>query len=151
MVTRRRGPWRSFPTGGAPRRGLELNTLVERWEEVVAAVRTDGRAMLASALERSLPVAVSGRGDIMLELDEQNEILDQAIVSGAAQLTLVIGALFGGAPRVSVRRAGVVAGSATAPRRLTEGAVKEERLAHLRKRDPLLASAIDALDLELME
>jgi hypothetical protein len=37
------------------------------------------------------------------------------------------------------------------PRRVTEESVRSERLAMLRKRDPSLDIAVDALDLELLD
>jgi len=38
-----------------------------------------------------------------------------------------------------------------APRRLSEEAVKADRMAMLRKQSPLLDAAVDALDLELLD
>jgi hypothetical protein len=37
------------------------------------------------------------------------------------------------------------------PKRLTAEAVKAEQVASLRRRDPVLGAAIDALDLELLD
>jgi len=49
----------------------DLNVVVERWDEVVAHLRSAGRAILAAALERALPVAVSGTGSVTLELEDE--------------------------------------------------------------------------------
>jgi len=38
-----------------------------------------------------------------------------------------------------------------APRRVTEEEIRAQRIASLRKRDPVLGAAIDALDLELLD
>jgi len=38
-----------------------------------------------------------------------------------------------------------------APRRLSEEAVKADRMAMLRRQSPLLDAAVDALDLELLD
>lgn len=97
-----------------------------------------------------MPVAVSGRGDVTLELE--GDLHQQAIASGMDDVLAGIRSFFSGATRIIVRVAassGPVADGA--PRRLTQEAVKEQRLALLRKRDPALDAAVDALDLELLE
>jgi hypothetical protein len=55
---------------------------------------------------------------------------------------------FGGVQRVAVRPA---TGDATPPARLTDEMVRSERLTALRRRDPVLGAAIDALDLDLAD
>ncbi len=124
---------------------LSLNRLVERWSEIIDSLRAEGRNMLAAVLERGGPVAVNGRGEILLELDDAQGN-EQAISNGAGHLLAAIGAIMNGASRVSVRPAVPVA-----PKRLTEESLKSERLAKLRKRDPALDAAVDALDLELID
>ena len=49
---------------------LELNRLVEQWGEIVAGVRRDRSAVLAAALDRAMPLAVSARGEVTLEPEE---------------------------------------------------------------------------------
>jgi hypothetical protein len=49
--------------------------------------------------------------------------------------------------RVSIRRSD----RAAPAQRMTDEAIREERVAMLRKRDPLLGAAIDELDLELLD
>jgi hypothetical protein len=129
---------------------MDLNRLVERWDEIVAQVRAT-RPMLASALAAALPTAVSGRGEITLALDEGGDVYEQPIVAGAAQLLAAVQSLFPAATRVSVRREGGSAEPSAGPERLTVERVKEERLAALRKRDPVLDAAVQALDLELLD
>jgi hypothetical protein len=46
---------------------------------------------------------------------------------------------------------GLAAGQSAAPRRLTAEDVIANRVVMLRKRDPVLDAAIDALDLRLLE
>jgi DNA polymerase-3 subunit gamma/tau len=133
-----------------PRPQVEVNQLAERWGDVVSRVREGGRGLLAAALEHALPSAVSARGEITLELSPGGDAYLEPIAAAAPDVLAAIGAFFRGAMKLGVR----TASSAPAPggaRRLTAEAVKEERLAMLRKRDPTLAAAIDALDLELME
>ncbi|HJR43686.1 MAG TPA: DNA polymerase III subunit gamma/tau [Gemmatimonadaceae bacterium] len=128
---------------------LELNRLVERWGEIVARVRRDRSAVLAAALDRAMPVAVSARGDVTLEPEDDSFV--PTLETGAGDIAAAIGARFDGVSRVTVRTAGSASGAAGAPRRMSAEAVKGERLAMLRRRDPVLDAAVDALDLELLD
>jgi len=129
---------------------LSVNVLAERWGEVVSYVRTEGRAVLAAALQRALPVAVSARGEITLELDAADAAYEEPITSGSADVLAAVAVLFTGATRLQVRVAPAPSAEQT-PRRVTEESVRSERLAMLRKRDPSLDIAVDALDLELLD
>ena len=55
---------------------------------------------------------------------------------------------FGGVQRVGVR---AVEASSAPPPRLTDEMVRTARLSALRRRDPVLGAAIDALDLDLAD
>lgn len=128
---------------------LELNRLVERWDDIVAHARRSGRTMLATAMEQAIPSAVSARGEVTLQLDEPNEYIEQALASGKDELLAAVRATFSTVASVILRSPGA---GTTAPRaRLTEETVRSERTAMLRKRDPVLGAAIDALDLELLD
>ena len=137
-------------SGSAPGPAIDLPGLLARWNEIVEQVRADRGGMLAVALPNTKPVAVSARGDITLEVDGSNEIYERAIESGAASVLSAVSARFSGVGRLLIQRA-EPAPSAGAPRRLTEEAIKNERLATLRTRDPALDAAVDALDLELLD
>jgi DNA polymerase-3 subunit gamma/tau len=130
---------------------LDLNRLAERWDEVVARIRAT-RPLIASALAAAQPVAVSGRGDVTIELDEANDLYEQAITSGAGDIAGAIGALFAGVTRVALKRAdGARPSDGGDLRRMTVEQVKEERLSALRRRDPALDAAVAELDLELLD
>jgi hypothetical protein len=125
--------------------------LAERWDDIVAAAR-EVRPFLGSALEKAVPVVVNARGEVTLALEVPDEIAEQAIVAGATDVTDVIGRYFDGITRVRLTAPErTTAEPAAAPRRYTAEEVRAERIAILRRRDPTLAAAIDALDLELIE
>ncbi|HEX5435777.1 MAG TPA: DNA polymerase III subunit gamma/tau [Gemmatimonadaceae bacterium] len=128
---------------------LDLNGLVERWGDVVARVRADGRGLLGAALAQSLPCAISAQGAITLEVE--NEVHEPQIVNGAQDVLAAIGTLFTGAERLIVRTAAAGATPEARPQRLTEEGVKAQRLAMLRGHDATLDAAMDALDLELLD
>jgi hypothetical protein len=138
--------------GGAPQEELSLNRLAERWGEVIARVRDDGRGVLAAALEHAIPIGVSGRGEITVELEPGGAIYQQPIAGGAADVLSAVGTLFTGATRLSVSAPAMEALTPDAPpARLTEEGVRGERLALLRRRDPVLDLAVEVLDLELLD
>jgi DNA polymerase-3 subunit gamma/tau len=142
---------RPAPTA-APRVALELNTLCERWGEVIDRVRSVGRPMLVSALEHALPVAVSAQGTITVQLEQPNEIFEKTIESSVADVLTVVSAMFDGASKLMIRRVEQTSvAPAEAPKRLTEDQVRREREQLLRKKDPTLDAAIEVLDLELLD
>jgi hypothetical protein len=128
---------------------LDLSKLTGRWDALVERMRVGGKPMLATALEHSSPVAVTASGVVTIELDEANDIYARAIVNAHAEIASMLREWFAGVDRVELRR-DEQAPSAP-PKRLTEEMVRAERIAALKKRDPVLSAAIDALDLEVAD
>jgi DNA polymerase-3 subunit gamma/tau len=135
----------------SPAAGSQLpdaHHVTERWDELVAAIRAAGKGVAATALEHASPVAVTAHGDVTIALDEANPIYEQALESVKGELASLLRRWFGGVQRVIVRAA---EGSVTPPPRLTDAMARTERLSALRRRDPVLGAAIDALDLDLAD
>jgi DNA polymerase-3 subunit gamma/tau len=126
----------------------DLNRVVERWDELVSAVRAAGKGVAATALEHAAPASVTARGDVTIALDEANPIYEQALESVKGEVAGILSRWFGGVQRVVIRPA---EGASTPPTRLTDEMVRGERLSALRRRDPVLGAAIDALDLDLAD
>ena len=126
----------------------DVNRLAERWDDVVAALRATGKSVAATALEHAPPVAVSARGEVTLALEDANPIYEQALDAVKGDLAPLLRRWFSGVQSVSVR---APARSSPPPQRLTDEMVRTERLATLRRRDPVLGAAIDALDLDLAD
>jgi DNA polymerase-3 subunit gamma/tau len=126
----------------------DVHRVLERWDGLVATIRAAGRTVAATALEHSSPVAVTARGEVTIALDESNPIYEQALESVKAELASQLRQWFGGVERVSIRAA---AAAPVPPTRLTDAMVRGERLTALRRRDPVLGAAIDALDLDLAD
>ncbi|MFL5619548.1 MAG: DNA polymerase III subunit gamma/tau [Gemmatimonadaceae bacterium] len=139
-----RGETVSSALAGAP----DLNQLVERWDDVVAGMRAVGKSVAATALEHAAPAAVDARGDVTLALDEANPIFQQALEAVKSELVSTLRRWFPGVQRVVVR---APEGASTPPPRLTDEMVRSERIAVLRRKDPVLDAAIDALDLDLAD
>jgi DNA polymerase III subunit gamma/tau len=124
----------------------DLNAVAGIWDDMVAAVRRD-RPFVATLLEQSLPVSTTANGVLVLQVEAP------AVQEGlAAKMTEIMAAMTGwlaGLQKVTVRLAGDSAAAGPAPR-MTVESVRSETLAALRKRDPVLNAAIDALDLDLI-
>lgn len=121
----------------------EINRLAEYWDEIVDVVRRGGRGTLASMLDHATPQAVSGSGTVTLAVD--TDVHGDAITQAAEQVLAALRTRFTGVERIVVK-----AQQAAPMARLTEESVLERRVAQLRKRDPVLDAAIDALDLRLL-
>ncbi len=133
---------------------LDLNRLVERWDDIVERVRAGGRGVLASALAEAIPTVVSRSGVITLQLDGapegEHEVVEGALEGGSEDLLAELRREFSGVSRVILQRTEAAPAPGGA-RRLTEDALRADKVAKLRKRDPLLGKAIDVLDLELLD
>jgi DNA polymerase III subunit gamma/tau len=128
---------------------LELTKVIGRWDGIVERVRAVGKPVLASALAHASPVAVTAAGTVTIELDESNDIFAHAITTGRAEIVDAMREWFPAAAKVELRRDDTA--PAAPPKRLTDEMVRADRVASLRKRDPVLGAAIDALDLELAD
>jgi DNA polymerase-3 subunit gamma/tau len=126
----------------------DLNQVVERWDDLIAGLRAAGKSVAATALGHASPATVNARGDVTIALDEANPIYEQAIESTKTDVANTLRGWFPGVQRVLVR---APESPAAPPARLTDAMVRAERIATLRKQDPVLDAAIDALDLDLAD
>ena len=78
---------------------------------------------------------------LTIELDESNDFWAHSITSGKADIVAALRDWFGGIERVELRRDEQA--PATPPKRLTDEMVRAQRVASLRKQDPVLNAAID--------
>jgi DNA polymerase-3 subunit gamma/tau len=127
---------------------LDLNKVTGKWDALVERLRV-AKPMLASALEHASPVAVTSSGAVTIELDESNDIFAHAITTGRPEIVAALREWFVGVERIELRRDEDAA--AAPPKRLTDEMVRSERIASLKKRDPVLRAAIDALDLDVVD
>jgi DNA polymerase-3 subunit gamma/tau len=131
-------------TGPVP----DLNAVVGRWDRIVGDLRGAGRGLLATLLAQASPVAVSGAGAVTVEPDDPTAA--DPLEAARDDVVAAIRAHFPGVERLLVRRP-ATAPEPAASRRVTHESVRTERINTLRRKDPVLGAAIDALDLELLE
>ena len=124
-----------------------INVVSERWDDVVASLRTS-RMLLAPFLEQAVPSAISAAGVLTIRADD--EAAADALEMAKADMLAVVQGMFPAVERIAIARPSgpSVSGS---HRRVTEEEIREQRMTSLRKRDPVLGAAIDALDLELLD
>ena len=130
---------------GAP----DVNAVSAVWDDIVAAARLGGKTLLAAALEHAAPAVVTAQGVVTVELDEPNDIFAQALEAGRGDLLTALQEALPSVTRIELR------GGKPAPagpvKRISDADIRRDRLAKLRKHDPVLGAAIDALDLDLMD
>ncbi len=132
-----------------PPRPRDVDHLASRWPGVIAAVRSDGRASLAGMLEHMRPVALAG-DEVTLQLDEPNAYITGKFGEDEGHVRAALAKSFSGIRRLVLRPPEDAAEPKTA-RRMTAESIRDERLANIRSRDPVLDAAVDALDLELLD
>jgi DNA polymerase-3 subunit gamma/tau len=132
-----------------PAQALDINALTDRWDALVERFKADGKLNLASALAHASPAAVTASGTITIELDETNDFFAHSINSGKQDIIAVLRGWFAVVEKIELRRDEQA--SAAPPKRLTDEMVRAERIAALRKRDPVLNAAIDELDLDVAD
>ena len=133
----------------SPRTAPDLAALTGRWDELVYRVKAGGKALLGAALTASSARSITKSGDLTIQLDEPNDFHAKAIEQDGPAIAGILGEWFSGVERVLVHRESSRADEK--PRRVTDEMVKAERLNGLRRKDRVLDSAIDVLDLEIAD
>ncbi|MCZ8204895.1 DNA polymerase III subunit gamma/tau [Gemmatimonas sp.] len=138
--------------GGAP----TVEQVKAAWPQVTAAVRSSGRGMVAEALQRLVPVAVSADGMVTLSHAAGDDTFAMPVERARADVLAALQANLPGVhgftlqPTAPVAPAGAPATRATS-KRLTAHDVQQQRTEQIAAKDPLLEAAVKALDLELLD
>ena len=123
----------------------DASRIAEGWAEVVTTIRANGRFVLATLVADALPAAIAASGTLTLEVADADTL--EGIERGAGDVLAAVRTRWPAITRIAVRAPGTPATRT----RITHATVKAENIAALRKRDPVLGAAIDALDLEPMD
>ena len=124
---------------------LGINALTASWDDILAAVRRE-RPLVGSLLGHAVPTAVSASGLLSLQIEDLGAF--ENLASKSKDLTAALAVHVVGLTRVQLLPPEFV--KEAEPRRMTAESIKSETLLALRKRDPVLAAAIDELDLDLI-
>lgn len=124
---------------------LEINAIVGAWDDIVDGVRRE-RPMIGSMLEHCLPTAATAAGALTLHVD--NGSAHDSLAAKAGDVVATLKPRIPGLDRIIFRapdRPGQT------PNRMSQATIRNDTIAALRKRDPVLRAAIEALDLELLD
>jgi DNA polymerase III subunit gamma/tau len=124
----------------------DLNAVAGIWDDMVAGIRRD-RPFIATLLEQSLPVSTNANGALVLQVEAP--AVQEGLAAKTTEILATMNGWLAGLQKLTVRLAGDSVSAGPAPR-MTVESVRSETLAGLRKRDPVLNAAIDALDLDLL-
>ena len=130
---------------------LSLDSARARWPEVLDALRAAKKMLVAEALSEVEVAAVDG-ARVSLKPVTGNPMVPETIIGKRPLIEAAAAKVFGTAVTVMLYDASArPAAPEEQPRRLTVSGARAERMKVLRGKDPALDSAMDALDLELLE
>ena len=139
-------PAKSAATKRSSVSASDLNAVAGIWDDMVAGIRRD-RPFIATLLEQSLPVSTNANGVLVLQVEAP--AVQEGLAAKMTEVVATMSAWLAGLQKLNVRLAGDSVAAGPSPR-MTVESVRSETLAALRKRDPGLNAAIDALDLDLI-
>jgi DNA polymerase-3 subunit gamma/tau len=134
----------------APATGVHvshLNAIAGAWDDIVSGVRRE-RPFIATLLEHALPVIANANGSLTLQADSLG--VQEGLVNRLGDAVAALRPRITGLQRLVVRASEDMV-AADAAERMTVATVRSETMSSLRKRDTVLAAAIDTLDLELVD
>jgi DNA polymerase III subunit gamma/tau len=143
-------PASRLPSPEPPEKGpLTLDRLRALWPRIIDDARAKS-PMLGALLQATEIAGVEGN-TLAIRLLDTNPVHVEGIERQREALALLVGRY--AADSIRIRLEGAARGDRPAPRpsRMTEEGVRADRLTALRAKDPSLNTAIDALDLELLE
>lgn len=149
-------PAKRAPEHDAPADTPSVEQVQARWAHVVETIRTNGRGMLAQAVQRFVPMAVTPTGALTLGYDPMDDTWASAVEGAKADLLTALQVSFRGITTVNIKATRAAASTAPLPerapsRRITAHDVQQQRTSQLTAKDPLLDAAVRALDLELLD
>ena len=152
------------PPERAPDDPVSVASIRGQWPVVVDTIRSDRKGIVAETVADTEPVSVEN-GLLRIRHLGNNPMTPDSIARNKALIEAAVARVIGAPLRIEVTdRAASSAPSASAPsavapslgapshsRRLSQEAAKSERAKALKGRDPALDTAIEAMDLELLD
>jgi len=135
----------------APPPSLEL--VKARWPSVCTAVHSNGRGMLAQAVQRVVPMEVLPNGTLVLGYVVNDDTFAKAVDGARADVVAAVQGALEGITGITLRlqRSAAEQPAARPTKRLTAAVVQQQRMEQLQASDPLLDAAVRVLDLELLD
>src|SRR6266516_3009715 len=138
------------PAVPPPEKGpLTDDRLRALWPRIVEDARV--KSPMLGALRQATEIAELEGNTLAIRLLDTNPVHVEGIERQRDAVALLVGRYTTDAIRIKLEAAARGARPAARPARMTEQGVRADRLTALRARDPSLNTAIEALDLELLE
>lgn len=140
-------------TGGA---SPTLEQVKAQWSRVAQTLRTNGRGMVAEAVQRLVPLQVTPEGALTLGYAPADDTFAMAVDRARADMIAVLQDTLPGLTTFTLHvNAGTAPANSAAARptskRLTAHDVQQQRTEQIAAKDPLLEAAVRVLDLELLD
>ncbi len=143
-------PLPSSPAVPPPEKGpLTVDRVRALWPRIIEDARA--KSPMLGALLQATEVASADGSTVAIRLRDINPVHAEGLQRQRDALALLVGRYVTEPVRITLE--GATSGERSTPRpaRMTEAGVRADRLNALRAKDPTLNTAIDALDLELLE
>jgi DNA polymerase-3 subunit gamma/tau len=148
-------PPRRMPSAPAePAPAPEIGQVQQRWSAVADALRAKGRGMVAEAVQRLKPLAVTGTGALSIGYELSDDTWATMAENARADVLAALQQVLPGLTTFNLTSHGVAPAAPAAPRptkRLTAHDVQQQRTEQMAAKDPLLEAAVKALELELLD
>jgi len=120
---------------------------------VCTAVHSNGRGMLAQAVQRVVPMEVLPNGTLVLGYVGNDDTFAKAVDGARADVVAAVQGALEGITGITLRlqRSAAEQPAARPTKRLTAAVVQQQRMEQLQASDPLLDAAVRVLDLELLD
>ncbi|HET9275451.1 MAG TPA: hypothetical protein VFN96_05210, partial [Gemmatimonadales bacterium] len=128
---------------------LTLAAIAPVWPELVAAVR-ERSVLTGEALAAVTPTAFEA-GGLTLTAPAEQDLLVQGLTRQRQLVEETLAGKLGGPVRVNLTMATPEVAPVQRHKRMTDSDLRAEKLARIRKLDPALDIAADALDLEIVD
>jgi DNA polymerase-3 subunit gamma/tau len=132
----------------SPVSATDLNAVAGVWDDMIASIRRD-RPFIATLLEHALPTSTTGSGVLLLQVE--TPAVQEGLTAKAGEVVTTMSGWLAGLTKIQVRLAGGDVRTSTPAPRMTAEMARADTVAMLRKSDPVLSAAIDALDLDLID
>jgi DNA polymerase III subunit gamma/tau len=140
----------AYPSSRSPASPPSLDAIRAAWPAVIAALRPDSR-FLSEALAATEPSSLEPPW-LTVTMPEPNPLFADRLQEQASKVEEVLSRSLGEPVRLrvtTVHDSGVAVPAK--PRRMSDSSIKADRLREFRSKDPTLDTAVDALDLEIVD
>ena len=132
-----------------PSAPLSIESITAQWPDLVAAVR-ERSVLIGEALAATSPAGFDA-GELQLTAAPDRALIVEGVTRQRGLVEEVLAGVLGVPVRIAMAVGPAAIPQATRHKRLTDSDLRAEKLARIRKLDPSLDIAADALDLEIVD